>query len=188
MKEVEVKYKISNRQKVMDALKKSGVVLGAVNRQEDISYAPKGYDYSRTGQGIPFLRIRRQNGRAILTLKKPMSNHLDKLELETNISDPVQMEGIINELGYEQDQRITKDRIKGEHAGYEICLDSVEALGDFIEVESMIEDDENSEEAQESMRVLLKEILGDEFDNLVDARTGYDVLMRIKNGQITYKF
>jgi len=46
---------------------------------------------------------------------------------------------------------VKKTRKKGKWDGYEICLDKVKRLGDFMEIEKMVEDDSNPEIVREEL-------------------------------------
>ncbi len=176
MKEIEIKYKLSDRSSVLAALEAAGVEFGEIVHQDDTSYAPKTWTRGQDSIQVPFMRIRREGEKSILTLKQPDKGHLDRIEHETVIDDPVQMKKIVELAGFKQDAHVVKERRKARYQDYEICVDRVEVLGDFIELEKIVEDDANGELVQDELRELLKDILGS-LDGLEEVHRGYDVLI-----------
>lgn len=123
----------------------------------------------------PALRIREQGKKIIFTYKIPVSNNLDKLEFESGIDNPEAMAHICEQLGFVLHVRVNKVRRKGRYKDYEICLDEVEGLGSFIEVEKM--SDKDGEEIQKELWEFLKSLGIEEKDR---ERYGYDILLEQK--------
>jgi adenylate cyclase class 2 len=82
------------------------------------------------------------------------------------------MEDILKSLGYSKKVQVKKKRLIGELRGYTICLDKVDGLGSFVEVEKMSADD--TEKVQEELMKFL-ESLGISREQRI--RKGYDTLM-----------
>ncbi len=175
MREIEIKARVIDEKSLLTALENAGVTLSASLKQRDIVYAEPG---AIAGQpGYNFVRVRIENDeKAILTLKQTIKN-LDKLELETEISDAEQMLKMLQTMRYELFNDLTKTRRKAKLGDIEICVDDVENLGLFIEAEKICDDDINSEEVYTELWQL--------FDSLGitkqhEATKGYDILMREK--------
>jgi adenylate cyclase class 2 len=81
-------------------------------------------------------------------------------------------------MGYKSAVKINKVRRKAKHLGYEICVDEVEGLGTFIEVEKVTDDCEDSKEVQKELFHFL-ESLGVNKNDVV--MRGYDTLIYLKN-------
>jgi len=177
MKEIEVKARISNKPQLLEKLAALGCELSAPITQRDQIFVPHGVTVP-TPPGVNVLRIRQQDGATIFTLKQAISNQLDCLERELGIDDPAAMADIFKLLGFEESSRVNKTRQKGLYNGLEICVDSVEGLGDFIEVEKLSED-ADSAAVQAELFAFLKTLGVQESDRVYD---GYDVLM-IKSKQ-----
>ena len=126
--------------------------------------------------GDLYTTYREQNGKFILTLKRTLANELACLERETIFENAKQMEDILQYLNYHEVIRIHKVRRKCRYGDYEICLDEVENLGNFIEVEKMSEED-GEKIQKELMQFLLT--LGVTEDCQV--HQGYDTLLHKKN-------
>ncbi len=134
--------------------------------------------------GSNFLRIRKARGssseypggwKIIFNIKQPQSNELDCIERETEINDADQMKGAIELLGYHQAIHVVKTRTKTKYQDMEICLDEVEELGSFIEVEKIVEGE--GETVQNELFGFL-ETIGVSKENRV--LKGYDTLLYIK--------
>ncbi len=65
---------------------------------------------------------------------------MDNLEYETEIKNPEAMQKILITLGYTPKIEVKKLRRKGELEGFKFCLDEVEKLGSYIEIEKLTED------------------------------------------------
>jgi adenylate cyclase, class 2 len=139
MKEIEVKTKVRDKDTLLAKLSELGIELSSPVIQRDRIFFPNG----KLPDGIskePALRIREQNGEYLFTYKKPDTNHLDKIEFETKIADPEAMANIFEALGFREIARINKTRQKAKYQDYEICVDEIENLGSYVEVEKMVQD------------------------------------------------
>lgn len=85
------------------------------------------------------------------------------------------MKGAIELLGYHQAIHVVKTRTKTKYQDMEICLDEVEELGSFIEVEKIVEGE--GETVQNELFGFL-ETIGVSKENRV--LKGYDTLLYIK--------
>jgi adenylate cyclase class 2 len=120
----------------------------------------------------------------LFTLKRSIS-HLDKTEVETEVTDYDGMRRVIIALGYPTVVRVVKMRVKTRLSGTEICLDDVENLGSFIEVERMIPlrpgfggqvpDDRDGDVVTAELHDFLESLGVPKEDNTVTM--GYDVLL-----------
>jgi len=194
MQEVEVKARVSDFSKLENSLSKLGVTMSEPKEQKDIVYRPIGagvadiYIYPNNEElarrAIPVLRIRETAGKVLLTLKKTIKNELDCIEHEVEVSDAKVLADIIHHAGFLEIIRIRKLRRKGiyksEKGEYEICLDQVDELGDFVEVEKLT-DGKDSELVQEELVTFL-ETLGILRENRVIF--GYDTLLLKHRGEI----
>ena len=99
-------------------------------------------------------RIRKQNGNNILTLKHKASDRSrDNYEYETLINNDEEMIKILNRLGYKRDIGIIKNRRITHYKDLELCLDDIESLGSFVEVEKITSLDNNIDEIQKNLKI-----------------------------------
>jgi len=178
MKEVEIKIKIGSAQRVLEQLTQQGCNFSDPVVQDDTIYVPLSETVLPARAGINVLRIRQQEGKILLTLKQSdIANHLSKIEKELEISNVLIMDEIIRLLGFHEISQVKKQRRKCTLQNYEICIDEVENLGSFLEIEKIT--DETPSVVQEQMLHLLRD-LGIDAKERVEL--GYDVLMVQKHG------
>lgn len=174
MREIELKAVLCDRVEVVRKLEAMGCVWSEPVRQEDAIFFPPGL-HPPTPIGTNVLRLRKQDGKTLFTFKRSVGEHSDKLEAETEVGDYAAMERIIAYLGYDTVIRVNKVRTKTRLDQTEVCLDEVEGLGTFIEVERMIADDGDGEVVSTELEALLV-ALGIAKEDHVFTR-GYDVLL-----------
>jgi adenylate cyclase class 2 len=176
--EIEVKAKVEDLDNIISKLEEIGCILNQPVAQDDCVYNKKGVNLKDHSHGAPVLRIREQMGRITFTLKKNRSNELDCIEKEVDVSDKNKLEEIIELLDFEKTVEVHKKRRRGKYNDYEICLDEVEGMGSFIEVEKI--SDEDGEKVQNELFNFLKTLgIRDEDRVLI----GYDSMMWSKNNQ-----
>jgi len=157
MREIEIKLKVGDPGELEGKLAERGCALSAPIYQHDTVYvqADKADKAYRTKEGDIILRIRRLENGAEFTFKKQCSNEMDNIEYETEIGNPEAAHQILLAFGYVPQVEVKKIRRKGKIESYEVCLDKVEKLGDFMELEKMTEDNTDSNETREELfRVL----------------------------------
>jgi adenylate cyclase class 2 len=179
MREIEIKARLN--QPIEDFIKSldaKGVELGGQLVQHDVVYGhPDGIE---NGAKTNWLRIRTENQNKIyFTLKRSVVGHLDSIEHEVIVDNAEELESIFKELGYELHSDLTKVRRKAKVGDLEICVDSVEGLGDFVEVEKLcLPDVDNKTVVKELWDFLFS--FGVSKD--AEVHEGYDVLERKKRG------
>ncbi len=176
MREIEVKAKVDNFDGLLAKLLSFGCKFSQPIIQKDVIFIPKGMDIP-VDLGVNVMRIREQNGKYIFTLKQSVLNQLDCVEKEVEIDDPKTMIEIFGLLGFVQCSAVNKTRQTTKYQDYEICLDSVESLGNFIEVEK-ITNEEDSESSQKELFDFLLQLGVSPSDRVFD---GYDVLIAKTN-------
>ena len=157
MREIEIKLKVGNPGELEGKLAKRGCALSAPIYQHDTVYvqADKADKAYRTKEGDIILRIRRLENGTEFTFKKQCSNEMDNIEYETEIGNPEAVHQILLAFGYVPQVEVKKIRRKGKIENYEVCLDKVEKLGDFMELEKITKDDADPDETREELfRVL----------------------------------
>lgn len=173
MKEIEVKAKITDKDALIEKLTALGCSFSEPITQKDKIFIPLGHDIP-VENGVNVFRIREQNGKYILTLKQQVTNQLDCIERELNIDNPDEMIEIIKLLGFFEVSYVNKARQKSKFKDYEICLDEIDGLGSFIEVEKLSEDGDANVIQVELFNFL--ESLGIPKQNQVT--DGYDILLK----------
>jgi adenylate cyclase class 2 len=179
MKEIEIKIQIDSIEKAIQALEGLGCHFSDAISQVDVIYIPKDQKILPVPAGTSVLRIRTQQGKILFTLKQSdLHNHLSKTEKELEITDGQVMGEIIALLGFHEISRVEKKRRTCKFKDYEICLDSVRGLGDFMEIEKITDEDPIA--VQTNMIQALAELGVDASRRM---QVGYDVLMYQQHGK-----
>lgn len=173
MKEIEVKAKVSNLGFIKNELIKRGCTFSEPLIQKDRVYLHNSIEFPDIKRGTVILRIRDSNGKFIITLKKQLENELDNIEREIMVDSPEQADEILKYMDFHEVVKVSKKRIKCKYNGLEICLDEVDRLGSFIEVEKLTLEEDSLKVQKELFEFL--ETLGIKKDNQVFK--GYDTLI-----------
>lgn len=167
----------NNIEEIKTKLLALGCVLSDPIIQNDVTFVDGNYgQYEKFQPGKNVLRIRESNGKFLFTLKQPQSNELDAIERETEVKDPEEFKEALLLMGYKPVVEIHKTRVKTNFGDYEICIDEVEKLGSFIEVEK-ITDNENAELVQKELFDFLTSLGVDPQNRVLH---GYDTLIYLQ--------
>lgn len=150
--------------------------------QADTYYDAPHRDFAETDEA---LRLRRESAEddqtVLVTYKGPLVDDSSKTreEHETGVDSPFAVEGILDGLGFEPAETVEKVRERFKLDGYTVTLDDVTGLGEFVEVEVEVPEDD-VEDAREGAREVL-ESLG--LDPDAGIRTSYlGLLLEADNG------
>lgn len=136
MREIEAKAQLKDKKAVLQKLTELGCVFGEPKTQNDIIFQKK----DRINDS-PVARIRETSDNTILfTVKKRGTNELAAQEHEVTVDSSAELERMLLLLDQEEVVRINKTRITAQYKNYQVCIDDVENLGSFIEVEALIPD------------------------------------------------
>jgi len=171
--EIEVKAKVND----LEILKQKLIALGCIFSepliQNDVTFVNYNEPYDKLLPGENILRIRKSNDKILFTVKQSLDNELACFEREVEINSVEEMRAALLLMGYHEVVKINKVRLRTDYNGYEICLDEVEGLGSFIEIEKIAEG-EDVDTVQAQLNNLLIE-LGVDKNNFVTH--GYDTLV-----------
>lgn len=178
MREIEIKARLKDLPGMLDLIEANDIRLSEPVTQRDQVFGVAGVEGGDDNREA-WLRIRTeeqgQEMRHIFTLKRSVTSQLDSIEHETIIDDPAEMQAIILQLGYEPYVDITKTRRRAKVGDIEICIDTVENLGNFVEVEKLTSDDADLKAVMNHLWTFLEKFGVIPADQVTD---GYDVLMR----------
>lgn len=96
------------------------------------------------------------------------------VEHEVKVDSRSELEAILTFLGYKEMVTVRKTRRTAHYQNWEICIDDVEELGSFIEVEQMAEHEEDIVPVRDSIMEFLRSLGIAEEDLLVKR---YDIQM-----------
>lgn len=177
MNEVEVKARIDDIDKIMKSLEELGCDFSEQLEQKDKIFLHNSIEFPDIKKGTVILRIRDSNGKCILNLKKQLGNEMDNIEQETEISDSEAGEEILKHLGFHEVVQVNKIRQECKYRDMTICVDEVENLGSFIEVEKLTDEKDSAKLQKELFKFL--ETLGIKKEYQVFQ--GYDTLIYNKD-------
>jgi adenylate cyclase class 2 len=182
MREIEIKVRVADKQALLAVLGAQNVALSEPVTQRDRVFGREGVD-GGSNNSAPWLRIRTETRndeiKQIFTLKKSVTNQMDSIEHETEVTNADELAKIIQHMDFTPYSDLTKTRQKAHDGDIEICVDTVEGLGDFIEVEKLTEEDVDYNAIVAELWAVLDKYGLKREDEVTD---GYDVLMRKSQG------
>jgi adenylate cyclase class 2 len=131
--EIEVKAKVASLDAVEGKLKSMKARLEARVEQRDVCYITDRGRKTR-GPGDFIVRIRRQGKDSYLAYKELTEVTGAWKEYESSVGDADAVQKIIEGTGLEKLYELVKKRTRYFVDGFEVCLDRVEGLGDYVEV------------------------------------------------------
>ena len=177
MREIEIKARLTNVDSVLDAIAGRGGNLSAAVTQRDRVYGLPGTP-GASANTDPWLRIRTQtqgdSTKYLFTLKRSITNQLDSIEHETEVADDEELKSIIEQLDFVPYSDLTKTRRTAKLGVIEVCIDHIEQLGDFIELEKLTAEDVVYGDVIDELWNILDSLGVPRSDELTD---GYDVLL-----------
>lgn len=162
--EVEVKYFLCNKEQVLENLNQMGLKHNVENEiQNDSYYIPAHRNFFETEIVSEWLRIRETEINCTLNFKQWLpigSKEQDYCnEYETVVGDLFALKKIFELLDFKEIVRVCKVRNSWIYDDVEICIDEVENLGTFIELEILHKvEEEQISFIQEKFCKILKSI------------------------------
>jgi adenylate cyclase class 2 len=146
MLEVEVKLPVSDREKLLRNLEKLDFKETETVRETDTYYTSGFHDMMQRDEALRIRTIEdlhTGNVYAVLTYKgaKQDKVSMTRTEYETEIADAETGKKILEGIGFDPVQQVTKVRTTYVRGDMNVCVDRVEGLGDFLEIEIMAEED-----------------------------------------------
>ena len=153
MREIEVKARLKNIPDLLVKAKQLGIIFDPPISQYDSIYEST---IPKSDPSWNIFRIRKQGEKTILTMKykastRPRDNH----ERETIVDNADEVAAMLNRVGYTLSVKINKNRRIAKYKDMEICIDEVDGLGSFIEIEKLASDDADVDEIQNYLWILL---------------------------------
>lgn len=157
MIEVEVKARVDDPKSLERHIIGLGATPIGIDTQADTYFNASDRDFGNTDEA---LRIRVQDGTSFLTYKGPKLDKISKTrkELEVKIVDPKNMGHILTSLGFLPVMTVIKKRKNFRIGDLFISLDEVRDLGDYIEIESTLNDAKNFDEKVQSIFKFLEKL------------------------------
>lgn len=163
MIEVEIKLPLFRRSMMEKSLRNLGFLPGDLVKESDLYFTGDTHDFMKTDEA---LRIRTCDNMttcssvSYLTYKGPKLDNISntRKELETEIKDAQTAREILIALGYQKLYPVTKLRQYYHMERVTACVDLVEGLGAFLELEILVESSDKKEAALRQIENILQQL------------------------------
>lgn len=177
MREIEIKARANDVASIIEAITRQGGIMTDPITQHDRVFGVPDVP-GASGNNEPWLRIRGETKagvtKHIFTLKKSITNQMDSIEHETEVSDEKELAKIIEHMNFVPYSDLTKTRRKANIGEIEVCVDHIEELGDFIELEKLTDENVDYDVVIRELWSIFESLGVSKDDEITD---GYDVLM-----------
>lgn len=147
--EIELKYRVQDHQSVLIPMARLGFEAGHSVIEEDQYLNGPDRDFAITGEAF---RLRREDGRYLLTYKGPVLPGTAKIRTEQEVpvantpEHAAELLALLQSLGYKLVAMVKKRRqfFTGIWQGgnVTVCFDTVSGLGSYIELEQVVDEAE----------------------------------------------
>ena len=163
MIEVEIKIKVKDRVLLEEKLLKTGFLKGNLVKESDIYFDNQNHQIKDSDSA---LRIRScenltlNHAKHFMTYKGPKMDtvSMTRKEVEMQIDNAQTGKEILMSLGYCQIYPVVKTRQYYHLKQITACLDRVDGLGDFLELEVIVSEDNEKHKALDSLLSLVQEL------------------------------
>ena len=184
MIEVEIKVCIKNKKRLEQGMEQFGFMKGSLLRETDWYFDNMEGTFRKSDKA---LRIRQcenltsKENISYITYKGPKLDNISmtRKELEIRIDDAKTGKEILQNLGFLPVFPVVKLRQYFHKDDMTACLDQVENLGDYLELEIIVENEEGREEALNRIFLFLEK-LGYGKEDII--RTSYLSMLQKKYG------
>jgi adenylate cyclase class 2 len=147
MIEIEIKAR-AGIEALRSKLMREGAASEKTVEQMDLYFNAPHRDFARTDEA---LRLRSEEGRVFLTYKgkKLDAKSKTRKEVEVEVGDFCMMEDILVSIGFTRSLRVRKTREIYHLGDAVVCLDRVDGLGEFVEMETLVADTEGMEKKRD---------------------------------------
>ncbi|MFK7770026.1 MAG: class IV adenylate cyclase [Mariniblastus sp.] len=185
MIEIEFKFPVDSLAAVREQCLQIGAISSGTSQQSDEYINDPLRDFAKQDKA---LRIRDDNGSPCLTFKGPNLDPAAKIrqEVEMPLVDNAaaeQIKEVFLGIGFYSVAKVVKQRetleLNWQDTVVHVCLDDVEEVGGFVELELVVQDDGNVDEAKNRLNSL-----ADELGLSGSIRTSYLELLLKNRGEI----
>ena len=164
MIEVECKLKIDSKDHIESMLKDLGFIYVKTVYEND-TYFDNAEGYVRSHDSALRIRVTKESdvNNTIVEINfkgaKYDNRTMTRPEFETTVADPVIIEKILNSIGYfGVDPKVNKSRVVYSLDDITACLDTVDGLGDYLELEILVENEAEKDNALNRINSILNKI------------------------------
>lgn len=172
MREIELKFKVENMDSLMERLKELDCKIGDIVFQNDTIYVVD-LNHVESVENSIWLRVRKENEKVELNLKKQSSKIQESKEIEFEVSSYEKANQLLETLGYQKWVVVNKKRRYSKYLNYNLCIDEVERLGSFIEIEVLVEEEDREDyipkllEVAKLFQLTENDIVNSHYDTMI---------------------
>ena len=148
MLEVELKVRVPSLDPVRERLTEQKAKFSGKLHEHDIYYNAPHRDFGKTDEAV---RVRYTDDHAVVTYKGPKIKKYGlkaREELNFAVESGEAFETMLHRLGFTKTTEVNKWRENYTLGNASVCLDTVDELGTFAEIEVIIEDETTDPSAQ----------------------------------------
>lgn len=179
MREIELKFKIDNLDKIVCHLESIGCEISNPIVQSDCIFV-ENLNNTESTQGSVWLRIRKTDDKIQLNYKKQSTKKMESEEIEFEVGSYDAANSFLTALGFKKWVEVNKKRRHTKYKDCNICIDCVEKLGDFIELELLVEEND-SVDYEKYLLSLAEELKIDTNDRI---NSHYDTMISELNDEM----
>lgn len=173
MREIELKFKVDELDKFVKKIEELGCTVGSIITQNDTIYVAN-LDDTDSVEGSIWLRVRKVNNKIEMNYKKQSALKSESQEIEFGVDDYEKANRFLKALGYKEWVRVNKKRRYSKYKSANLCIDEVERLGSFVEIEYLIDENDKKINYEDEL-IKLAEELGIDIHNIVNSH--YDTMI-----------
>ena len=167
MLEVEIKAAVTGhtKEQFKKAAEKLGFIKGGTLQEIDVYFNGNDRNFMKTDEALRLRSVRDLDAgtcETFITYKGPKLDQASstRMEFETAVGDLAVMKNLLAALGYKEVFTVDKTRQEWKHksANVTLCLDSVAGLGDYLELETLAESEDQREAAVETLLQFLSDL------------------------------
>ena len=173
--EIEIKLPIEKPEEILEKLLGQGFLETGHIKEDDMYYNSEYHDVRKYDEALRIrksedLRTGEKKAQINFKGKKIDRVSMSRREYETGVEDPDQMNEILTAIGFFPAAGVEKIRRYLKRERMTACLDQVKGLGNFLELEVIVQEESQREKCLAEMKDLLEK-LGLSMENTV--RTSY---------------
>lgn len=177
MREIELKFKVEDMNDLLDKLKNMGCEISKILSQNDTIYVSD-LNQVESVEGSIWLRVRKEKEKVELNLKKQSAKIQESTEIEFEVSSYEKANQLLETLGYQKWVVVNKKRRYSKYLNYNLCIDEVERLGTFLEIELLVDEEDKKDyipnllEVAKLFQLTESDIVNSHYDTMISKLEG----------------
>ena len=171
MREIELKFKVDDMNDLLAKLRDMDCEVSEILSQNDTIYVSD-LNHVESVEGSIWLRVRKENEKVELNLKKQSAKIQESKEIEFEVSSYEKANQLLETLGYQKWVVVNKKRRYSKYLNYNLCIDEVERLGSFLEIELLVDEEDKKDYISDLLEIAKTFELTE--DNIVNSH--YDTM------------